>query len=384
MPLLTPRSVYRNWEVDGVPTPGTEHMPKKSEIIQLLEQMMQGTAGIGDYQGAWRAEETYVPKDYVERGGSIWYALRENTDVVPTEGDDWTLLLPGVSVADAAVTTAKLADASVTSAKLALSIQKVLIKAAGGLSALTGGVTILATDDGETFNFTGSSDSAFGISVAAGSFTAGFEVRLCNSSAKLMTIIPGTDVTLNGVTTSFIVNPGQMISIMSGGGNALIAITTKPSKRYCYTQLDMIREHNGVSILVPAGDYKLPGAAASSTSGFLPTAILSATGATPATPDLRKFKVVQAFWVPVVTFSANSGVQLRAAGASGVPQLIIKTHSRNVSTNPEAPIFDVTEDVKAVFADPVYIQFITMLADGNGVSPVIYTSTIYITFEVTE
>ncbi|WP_193336160.1 SGNH/GDSL hydrolase family protein [Devosia beringensis] len=66
MTILTPKSVYRNWEVDGVPTPGTEHKPKKSEIVQLLEQIQASSLApavvretLADLELVTPAEETY-------------------------------------------------------------------------------------------------------------------------------------------------------------------------------------------------------------------------------------------------------------------------------------------------------------------------------------
>ncbi|WP_338722375.1 hypothetical protein [Devosia sp. XK-2] len=101
MSILSPKTVY---------APG--RFPPKAEIIQLLEQIAGGTAGIGDYRGAWSAAGEYVEKDFVRHAGNIWYALRDNTTVTPVEGDDWTLLLPGVTVADGAIDLLQMADAA--------------------------------------------------------------------------------------------------------------------------------------------------------------------------------------------------------------------------------------------------------------------------------
>lgn len=83
MPALTPRNVF---------APGRK--PPKSEIIQLLEQIAGGTAGIGDFRGEWSSGTEYVGKDYVRYGDELWYAERDNVGVTPIEGDDWSLLLP--------------------------------------------------------------------------------------------------------------------------------------------------------------------------------------------------------------------------------------------------------------------------------------------------
>ncbi len=92
MPILTPRNVF-----------APDREPPKNEIIQLLEQIAGGTAGVGDYQKAWAVDVQYVAKDFVKHGGSIWYALRDNIGVTPVEGADWTLMLPGVTVAASAI-----------------------------------------------------------------------------------------------------------------------------------------------------------------------------------------------------------------------------------------------------------------------------------------
>lgn len=97
MAVLSPHTVF---------APGRK--PPKAEIIQLLEQIAGGTAGIGDYQGEWNIATQYYAKDYVQDGGNIWYAKRDNIGVSPVEGDDWTLLLPGATPADDTITWAKL------------------------------------------------------------------------------------------------------------------------------------------------------------------------------------------------------------------------------------------------------------------------------------
>ncbi|WP_166638944.1 right-handed parallel beta-helix repeat-containing protein [Maritalea mobilis] len=71
------------------------------------------------FRGAYAAPTTYSLGDLAENGGSIWYSLQDdNTGNTPSEGAYWTEFLPGVTVADGSVTTAKLADNSVTNAKL--------------------------------------------------------------------------------------------------------------------------------------------------------------------------------------------------------------------------------------------------------------------------
>ncbi|WP_224701994.1 tail fiber domain-containing protein [Devosia aquimaris] len=113
---LTIDDVWRDYNTRGVPASG-DYKPSKSEIRRLLKQMFGGTAAVGDFQGAWAIGTSYITADYVENGGSLWLAKRGNIGVTPIEGDDWTLLLPGVTVADATVTDAKVA-AGVAAAKI--------------------------------------------------------------------------------------------------------------------------------------------------------------------------------------------------------------------------------------------------------------------------
>lgn len=51
----------------------------------------QGEKGL-NWKGAWAATTDYVVDDAVSRGGSSWRALRANTNVVPVEGPDWTII----------------------------------------------------------------------------------------------------------------------------------------------------------------------------------------------------------------------------------------------------------------------------------------------------
>lgn len=105
---LNPDDVFRDHNTKGVPASG-EYKPEKALVRRLLKEMIGGTAAIGDYQGAWDSGTDYIASDLTESGGSIWYALRANTNVTPVEGADWTLFLPGVTAADGTITLAKLA-----------------------------------------------------------------------------------------------------------------------------------------------------------------------------------------------------------------------------------------------------------------------------------
>src|SRR5262249_26619415 len=53
----------------------------------------QGPKGL-NWKGAWDPAAQYVADDAVSSGGSSWRAVRDNTNVVPVEGADWTIVAP--------------------------------------------------------------------------------------------------------------------------------------------------------------------------------------------------------------------------------------------------------------------------------------------------
>jgi hypothetical protein len=115
----TPKPVLNRF---GSPLGNAELMA--GEMAMLLKtdtdyRLLTDSAFQSYFRGAWSGSGSYVRGDLVENGGSIWLSLRPSTNVEPVEGDDWTLFLPGVTVADESVTTPKLATAAVTFAKLA-------------------------------------------------------------------------------------------------------------------------------------------------------------------------------------------------------------------------------------------------------------------------
>lgn len=54
-------------------------------------QGIQGPKGL-NWQGAWQASVAYVTDDAVSYLGSSWRARRDNNNVAPAEGDDWTII----------------------------------------------------------------------------------------------------------------------------------------------------------------------------------------------------------------------------------------------------------------------------------------------------
>ena len=73
------------------------------------------------HRGAWSGATTYQLHDLVTSAGSVWRALRSNTNVTPVEGADWTLFVSkgdvGPSAPDASATVkgiAKLSTAPVS------------------------------------------------------------------------------------------------------------------------------------------------------------------------------------------------------------------------------------------------------------------------------
>ena len=51
----------------------------------------KGDKGL-NWKGAWVATTDYVEDDAVSRNGSSWRAVRANTNVIPVEGPDWTII----------------------------------------------------------------------------------------------------------------------------------------------------------------------------------------------------------------------------------------------------------------------------------------------------
>lgn len=128
-----PDVVFRDYNVDGVPSSG-DYEPEKALIRKLLKEISGGTAAVGDYRGAWSNLTAYIETDLVTYGGSVWYALAGSTGVTPVEGASWTLFIPGATVADNSLTTAKYQDDSVTDLKLSPAVRTSLAAAAGRVS----------------------------------------------------------------------------------------------------------------------------------------------------------------------------------------------------------------------------------------------------------
>lgn len=87
------------------------NLPDKPEIRRLLKKIAGGTEAVGEYRGEWDSEAEYIKSDFVREDGSLWLALRPNSGVTPVEGDDWTLLMPAVSVPDGSIGLVQLAAA---------------------------------------------------------------------------------------------------------------------------------------------------------------------------------------------------------------------------------------------------------------------------------
>ncbi|GEM_PF-1392922 len=173
---LTPRSVYRYYEVDGVPSSG-KRRPKKAEIIQLLEQM-QGSASAPAVVRQTRAEldavtpasETYggmvlndpnpANNGYYSRDGGVWVFGRGFPDtfarvVLSGSGTVQTgIVHAGVNPASIEVFFAKVATPNTGVMTLSISGEtpKPVVNLAGNpLSAgeWTGMVMFYLNDDGQ-------------------------------------------------------------------------------------------------------------------------------------------------------------------------------------------------------------------------------------------
>lgn len=79
----------------------------------------------GTFKGLWDSSTTYLTNDVVrDSGGNLWYAKQKNAGVTPSEGDTWTLFLPGVAVADGSITEPKYATGSVSTRTLAENVAR--------------------------------------------------------------------------------------------------------------------------------------------------------------------------------------------------------------------------------------------------------------------
>jgi hypothetical protein len=56
----------------------------------------QGPRGL-TWKGAWDSVPSYATNEAVQHDGTAWIALRDNTNVTPVGGDDWSLLALGVT-----------------------------------------------------------------------------------------------------------------------------------------------------------------------------------------------------------------------------------------------------------------------------------------------
>jgi hypothetical protein len=118
---LTVDDVFRDYNTQSVPSSG-DYKPVKSEIRRLLKSIVGGTAAVGDFEGGWDVATAYVSSAFVEYGGSLWLAMRSNVGVTPVEGADWSLLLPGVTVADGTIDAAKLINDNPAQAAIAFKL----------------------------------------------------------------------------------------------------------------------------------------------------------------------------------------------------------------------------------------------------------------------
>ena len=106
---LRDQGVWKFWD----PKEGFRVFNVASDSFHVYRDGAWGVDTSLRLRGVWSNAATYAEGDFVQSGGGVWYAKRENISVTPVEGDDWTLLLPGVTAADGTITFAKLAVALV-------------------------------------------------------------------------------------------------------------------------------------------------------------------------------------------------------------------------------------------------------------------------------
>lgn len=119
------------------------------EMVLLVDhgadyRLLTDNAFSNYFRGSWDGGTNYTHGDLVEHGGSVWLSLRSSIGVEPVEGGDWTLFLPGASVADGSLTEPKYATGSVSERALAPALK-------GRLVAVAPNRTALAAFDGATY-----------------------------------------------------------------------------------------------------------------------------------------------------------------------------------------------------------------------------------------
>lgn len=113
---------YKRYTGDGLPGAPTNaplpvgdpssnpHNPNKAELRAALLAVLNESVS-ARFKGSWSGSTTYETGDMVESGGSVWKARASSTNATPAPGSPyWELFLPGATVADGAVTFAKLAQ----------------------------------------------------------------------------------------------------------------------------------------------------------------------------------------------------------------------------------------------------------------------------------
>jgi hypothetical protein len=159
----------------------------------------QGPKGL-NWQGAWDASTNYVTDDAVSHLGSSWRAVRDNANVTPVEGADWTIVAQkGDDASGSGPVTSVTADAplSVTNPTTTPNISLGIVQATKGGTGLN--------SPGATGNFLRSNGSQWTTGpLTAPDVPAGSGFYVQNSASAVPQ--PNSNFNISGTGTASILN----------------------------------------------------------------------------------------------------------------------------------------------------------------------------------
>jgi hypothetical protein len=170
-----------------------------------------GARGL-NWKGAWNGSLEYVVDDAVSFDGSSWRALRPSTDVLPVEGEDWTIVAqrgePGEVSGGGVTAITAVSPLTVTNSTTTPSISLGVVPAANGGTGLS--------SPGVPGAFLRSSGSAWSSApLAAPDLPAGSAHYIQNSAS------PGPgQFNITGTGTASVLNAASQFNI---GGNRILS-----------------------------------------------------------------------------------------------------------------------------------------------------------------